>query len=257
MNIPWQELLRGMQHYFRLQVLGVFAPGALLLLEAGYYAIPATARHSPLSTAVYLSHQTGQVSGVVLIGSGLIAIFAAYITGFVLRQAVWLGVMKVAREQRWEDLQGKVCSYYSVEAVNAVIALHPAIVRSEGINADGFRRYAKVWLQQRRPELALDFLESEINIAFANAIPFAVAPFIVFGWILRNGVAYWFITAITSLAIASLLIINGARLRDSTEPYETIFNFLMAHWIQGEQYSSTADSAVSGSSNDSSVNTGS
>jgi hypothetical protein len=246
-----------MQHYFRLQVLGVFAPGALLLLEVGYYAIPASARHGPLSLAVYLSHQTGQVSGGVLIGFGLIAIFSAYITGFVLRQTVWLGMMKLAREQRWEDLQSKVCSYYSVEAVNAVIALHPAICRSEGINADGFRRYAKVWLQQRRPELALDFLESEINIAFANAVPFALAPFIVFGWILRSGVAYWFIATTVSLAIAALLIINGARLRDFTEPYETIFNFLMAHWIQDEQCSSTADNAESGSSNDSSANTGS
>jgi hypothetical protein len=155
---------------------------------------------------------------------------------------VWRVILRHAHEPLWEEIQGDLCRSYNQEAIDAVLALHPAINRPEGINALGFRRYAKVWLQQRHPQLAADFLEAEINIAFANAVPFGGVPFILLSWMVHNPVAYWLGAISASFMIVALLITSGRRLRESTEPYETLFNFLMAHWI-GENARSTGRGA--------------
>lgn len=244
MDLPWETVLQGMRHYFRLQVLGVLVPGALVLLQIGYWALPSVARRSPISLAQYVSRNTADLDGVVLVGTGLIAAFFAYILGFVLRQAVWRVVLRRAHEPSWEEIQGELCEYYNPEAIDATLALHPAINRSEGINALGLRRYAKVWLQQRQPQLAVNFLEAEINIAFANAVPFAGIPFILLSWMVHNPVAYWLAAISASFTIVALLITSGSRLRESTEPYETVFNFLMAHWISEDESPAGPGSAL-------------
>jgi hypothetical protein len=231
MGIPWDTLLRSMRHYFRLQVLGVLAPGVLTLLEVAYWALPARARGSPLSAVTYLSQRSMHLGTATQVIIALIFLFSAYIIGFILRQAVWSGVGRLAKEPLWSEIEGELCRNYSAEAISSVIALHPAINRPQGISATGIRRYAKVWLQQTRPPLALDYIEGEINVVFANVVPFTVAPFIIVSWIAHRPAEFWPVAAASSLIMAWLLITYGRRLRDSTEPYETIFSFLMAHWI--------------------------
>jgi hypothetical protein len=231
MNIPWGELFKRITHYVRLQLLGVLVPGFLLLLELMYWTLPSERRNGFTSALRYISDQSSQFNTIVEVGTAFLALFVAYVLGFILRQTVWRIVLWRLKDPQWSKVRADLCELYSEGSIDSVIGAHPALMRSGGPTTTGIRRYAKVWLQLREPRLAVDFLEAEINILFAYIPPFAVGPFIVLNVTLSSHLAYLIAAPLTSAFFIVILAFAAKRLRFDTEPFETILNFLFAHWI--------------------------
>jgi hypothetical protein len=234
--MPWKDLLQRMGHYFRLQMLGVLAPGVVLVMEVAYFSLPSDARAGMFEALRYLSaHSIGLSSGILAL-AGATLLFVAYIVGFIIRQAVWIVLLRTllrgsGYDCNWSSLREALSRDYSTQTIDEILAEHPAFLRSDGPTALGARRYAKIWLSQREPRLAVDYLEAEINILFANLIPFAIVPFVAVKWAVKDPTAYLLIASTISAGVIALLLHSGRALLKATEPYETMFNFLMAHWI--------------------------
>jgi hypothetical protein len=230
--IPWESLLQGVRHYLRLQLLGVLAPGAILLLELGFLSLPSGARRSPIDALRYMSSQTGGLSTPVALIAIALALVAAYVIGFLIRQAMWRVLLWRSKEPEWNDIRAQVCTLYRTESVDEVLRDHPALRLDAGASSVGARRYCKAWLQLNEPMLSVDHLESEVNILFAYVVPLAIAPFVVLQWWLATDLLYWLLATAMGCLIGLLVARTGTRLRDDVEPYDTIINFLLAHWLR-------------------------
>jgi hypothetical protein len=235
MNFPWGELFKRITHYVRLQLLGVLVPGFLILSELMYWTLPANRRGSFTGALQYVSSQSSRLNTVVEVGTAFLALFVAYVLGFILRQTVWRIVLWRLKDPLWTNVRSNLSELYSVGSIDSVIEAHPALMRAGGPTTTGIRRYAKVWLQLREPRLSVDFLEAEINILFAYIPPFALGPFIVFDVALGSHLAYLIAAPLTSAFFVAILAFAAKRLRFDTEPFETILNFLFAHWIRSEE----------------------
>lgn len=143
-------------------------------------------------------------------------------------------MLRFGREKSWAELKGELESNYNAESIERVLTSHPAVCGANGVTATGIRRYAKTWLEQKYPSLAVDYLEAEINIAFAYVVPIMVAPYVILGFTSLSSALFWLASIMSSLLLGILLVAAGNRLRYATEPYETVFGFLMAHWIDAD-----------------------
>jgi hypothetical protein len=129
---------------------------------------------------------------------------------------------------------------YSNDNIDRVLLLHPIFdlydchdeLRTVSRREPDFyvRNYCKLWLKIRVPNLAVEYMETEINIFLSLIIPIAgiILPFL--GLRLADS-TIWEVSGIVLVAITAALLmmvkINDGR-RYETE--QALVNFFFAHW---------------------------
>lgn len=225
------ELATRLGNYARLQLFGVLAPGGIILIELWLTVW----RPDEVPNGI-TSH--GAILAALAV---LLAIYAAYVVGFLarelswatadalawfLRHMPWLAKRKPLLETTTGDVKRELGKAYGEQNVDAVLRAHPVVASS----ADGgdVLSYSKRWLRTRTPELSIDYLESEINVLLGTIVPLALAPIATFRYFHSSWQFY--AVLVGALVLIPLIVFKREQLARG-EVSDGLRNLCLSRWF--------------------------
>jgi hypothetical protein len=256
-------------HLARLQLLGVFSTGVLVLTEAWLLLRAGDIREDGV-----LQVASGQLEGLnsrVLWPATLILLIVAYVVGWLLRQVtVW--IMEKSRlpghHRDWDRLLRIYLGYgspFPEAALDGLIEVSSggepgpgredepwsqeralqrlASVLGSPDGREGATRllvYSKLWLRVRQPLLAVEHIEAEITF-LRGLLPPAVLGIAVLVRILLPGPRgpAWAAMAGLALFVITVLVYWLIESLQAVEPLEAARNYLLANAYDREEPAET------------------
>lgn len=226
--IPTSLLSRKVSPYGQRELSSVVIPGTILLIEL--WLLLTSRSVAGENYLEYASKRIEDVNDWILVAALLLAVLAAYTLGLLARMLAWLlfGWYRESHFLSGAEVREHFVDDHDRAPVDRALEQHDALVFALG-NArhDAFFQYAKLWLRQHRPHLAVENHETEINFLVAIQIPLFVAPFVV----LRHaGVTWPFLLVAVAWAVVAAALFAKAKSRSDDETKDVMRNFLFAQW---------------------------
>ena len=178
----------------------------------------------------YASQRIENVNDWILVAALLLAVLAAYTLGLLARMLAWLlfGWYREGHFLSGAEVRQHFVDDHGPAPVDRALVHHDALVYALGkARHDAFFQYAKLWLRQHRPHLAVENHETEINFLVAIQIPLFVAPFVV---VRHAGVTWPFLLVVAGWAFVAAALFAKAKSRSNDETKDVMRNFLFAQW---------------------------
>ena len=186
------------------------------------------ARRDPLEVA---DSATAGVSQWILAGSALILILLSYAVGMLCRTLAFSLYRRMSGFTDGAALVGSLRNTFGESHVERAIEVHPPLRVALGKKSSGeIVAYAKLWLRERRPILAVDHFEYEINFLVGLAPPLVLLPVIAARlateWSWRVSV----LAALPGFAFAWLALMRAVQL-GTHESHDVVRNLIFAQWF--------------------------
>lgn len=215
--------------YGQREAASVLVPGTLMLIEAWLFWFSPEDAEKAGGYLQLASDQIEDVRDWVLFAVLALGLLAAYTLGILGRMAAWwlFDRYRKSRFKTGVSVRKQFEDEHGADAVERALAGHEAL--REALNRQGhdpFFQYAKLWLRQYRPLLAVETHEAEINFLIAIQIPLFLATGVAWR---HGGVIPFVVTLAAAVGIAWLLR-RKALGRSNDETLDVMRNFLFAQW---------------------------
>jgi hypothetical protein len=227
--IPTRLLPTRLGGFGQRELLSAVVPGTLVLIELWLWF---TAEGGDRQGG-YLKVASNQITGVsdwILAIALLVGVLAAYPLGLLVRRAAWLPFDPFLGRTRFPSgpkVRERFETEYGAAPVQRILDEHEALRHAlEGTARDPFFHYAKLWLRQNQPQLAVEHHEAEINFLVAIQVPLVLASFVV--W--RHAGFEAFAVTLVVAAVFVWFLRRTARMRSLDETFDVMRNFLLAQW---------------------------
>lgn len=252
--------------YGRLQALSVVLPGALLLLEAWLSAVAPSEEDDVLRLA---TAQLADVADWVLVIALALTFVLAYAVGLLgrtfawalvrsrdpagiesepgeapLRPWWWTGPARILvpapRRLTGPEIKELMVKEYGAAAVDGALRGHEGLQHAIELGEQGpARTYAKLWLLECHPQIAVAHHEFEINVFIAMMWPVVLAPLVLvlqLDWWREAPVAMALgVVVCTALALAGARMCAAhAQARRRDEGIDAFRHFCIGRWIDAE-----------------------
>jgi hypothetical protein len=227
--IPTRAIPSGLGIHGQRELVGVVIPGTLVLIEIWLLVLSPQHAHR---RGGYLKLASSQIAGVndwILAATLVVAVLAAYTLGSLGRVVAWFFFHRLrgVRFRSGTELLRDFEREHGRAPVERALAKHDALRHALACNEhDAFFQYAKLWLRQNRPRLAVENHETEINFLIAIEVPLLVAAFVF--WRQVGSVA--FVVALPVSLLLAWVLGRMAIGRSQAESLDTMRHFLFAQW---------------------------
>jgi len=227
--IPTRLAPRGLGDYGQRELVSVVIPGTLILIEVWLLLFSPEKVDRAGGYLKLASDQIGGANDWILTAALLLVALAAYTVGLLARMLAWF-LFNLYRKTRFPSgitVRQRFVDEHGEPAVARALAAHDALRHAlQGQEHDAFFQYAKLWLRQTRPQLAVEHHESEINFLVAIEGPLLGAAFVAWrqaGWI-------WSLPALATACSLMFLLFRKGLARSKDETFDVMRNFLFAQW---------------------------
>jgi hypothetical protein len=244
--IPSSLLPSRLGGYGQRELTSVVIPGTLLLIELWLMIFGPEEAFTPAEPGKqggYLQLASDQIKDTndwILAVALFLAVLAAYTLGLLGRMSAWflfdflrckpLPIFDLFRRKRFPngpEVRSRFEAEHGPEEVERALAPHPALRNAlDKKDHDPFFQYAKLWLRHRRPQLAVEHHEAEINFLIAIQVPLFFAAFVA----LRQAGLVWFFVALSAALVLIGILFLKALNRSRDETFDVMRNFLFAQW---------------------------
>jgi hypothetical protein len=221
--IPTRLVPTGLGGYGQRELVSLVIPGTLVLIEIWLFVYAPSGDY--LKRA---SHQIEGASDWILAAALFVGALAAYTLGLLGRMLAWFAFerLRKTRFPSGAEVRRRFVDEHGAEPVERALAGHDALRHAlAGTTHDAFFQYAKLWLRQNRPQLAVEQHEAEINFLVSIQVPLLLA--VAVAW--RHGA----IPGVVALLVApALMVFLGRKAlgRSRDETFDVMRNFLFAQW---------------------------
>jgi hypothetical protein len=227
--IPSRAIPSGLGVHGQRELVGVVIPGTLVLIEIWLLVLSPQHAHRRGGYLKLASSQIADVNDWILAAALVVAVLAAYTLGSLGRVAAWFFFhrLRKTRFPTGAELLKRFEREHGREPVTRALTRHDALRHAlHGDEHDAFFQYAKLWLRQNRPRLAVENHETEINFLIAIEVPLLLAVFVFWrqvGWIA-------FVVALPASLLLAWVLGRMAISRSQAESLDVMRHFLFAQW---------------------------
>jgi hypothetical protein len=216
--------------YGQREAGSVLIPGTLLLIELWLLVFSPEDVDAAGGFLQLASDQIRDARDWILGAALLVGVLAAYTIGLLARMAAWtvFDRFRKGRFQSGASVRKRFETEHGAPPVARALKGHDALETAlAGTQHDAFFQYAKLWLRQNRPLLAVEYHETEINFLVAIQVPLLLAAFAVWR---HSGIAA-FGAALVIVALVAWTLGRKAMSRSHDETFDVMRNFLFAQWF--------------------------